>query len=272
MMMLAALGSVPALAQRLDGCPEEQTGRTIFSLPSSGAIDREVRNSGVGTTREALTAALVSPRPDLRSLAALKLGGAGKMADLEPLMQASRAEKDPCAQIAFASALGSMAAALVHDPAQHPGRKPWIAPFKPCEPVEPPLTQLTLTQGSTTNFGTPTVEISVRNLRSETLPFIVAVPQELFSVSVFDVTGKPVKTKGKDYMFDQTDTPLSLAFNSTASLLFLPPGKDIHFWTWNIGDDFDLSEPGIYHVSLGGAIAYLGTTVCSNTVEIKVGN
>ena len=74
-------------------------------------------------------------------------------------------------------------------------------------------------------------------------------------------------------MFDQTtDKKFSFSFNNTSSIIFLPPGKDVHFWTWNIGEDFDLSEPGIYHVSLGGRLAYLDTTVCSNMAEVKVGN
>jgi hypothetical protein len=33
-----------------------------------------------------------------------------------------------------------------------------------------------------------------------------------------------------------------------------------------------MSVPGAYHVSMGGRIAYLDTTVCSNTAEVKVGN
>jgi hypothetical protein len=245
----------------------------IFSLPSSEAIDRDLQDSGIGATRDALTAALSSARPDLRSLAALKLGSEGGKADLGPLMQASLAETDACTRAAFASALGSMALALVHDPAQHRELKPWIEPFKPCKPVEPAMAELTVAPGKSNSFGAPTVEISVRNLTARTLPFVVALPEELFSVSVSDPAGAPAKTKGKDYMFDETPgPPFSLAFGTTPSLLILPPGKDGHFWTWNIGDDFDLSEAGTYHVSLGGRLAYLDTTVCSNTAAIKVGN
>jgi hypothetical protein len=270
-IMLAALGPLPALAQRLDGCPAQETGYMIFSLPSSEAIDRNLQDSGIGGTRDALTAALSSSRPDFRSLAALKLGREGGKADLEPLMQASLAETDPCTRIAFASALGSLALALVHDPAQHRESKPWIAPFKPCKPAEPAMAELTVAPGNSNSFGAPTLEISVSNLTAKILPFVVALPEELFSVSVFGPAGAPVKTKGKDYMFDETPGPrFSLAFGTTPSLLILPPGKDGHFWTWNIGDDFDMSQPGTYHVSLGGRIAYLDTTVCSNTAEITV--
>jgi hypothetical protein len=100
-----------------------------------------------------------------------------------------------------------------------------------------------------------------------------AFAKELFSVSVFGPSGAPSKTKGKDFMFDETPAPpFRLASRGTASILSLPPGKDVHFGTWNIGEDFDLSAPGIYHVSLGGRLAYLGTTVCSNIAEIRVGN
>jgi hypothetical protein len=50
----------------------------------------------------------------------------------------------------------------------------------------------------------------------------------------------------------------------------LPPGEDVSLWTWTVGDDFNMSEPGTYRVSLGGRFAYLKTTVCSNTLEVNV--
>jgi hypothetical protein len=52
----------------------------------------------------------------------------------------------------------------------------------------------------------------------------------------------------------------------------LPPHENVSLWTWKVGDDFSMSEPGTYKVSLGGNIAYLGTTVCSNIVDVNVGN
>ena len=106
---LAALGSLPTWAQRLGGCPEPPTKSMIFSLPSREAIDRSLQNSGIGATREALTATLSSARPDFRSLAALKLGRGGSSVDLDPLMRAALAETDTCTRMGFASALGSMA-------------------------------------------------------------------------------------------------------------------------------------------------------------------
>jgi hypothetical protein len=135
------------------------------------------------------------------------------------------------------------------------------------------MVQLTVAQVGSASSQVPTVEISVRNLTAKMLPFVVAVPEELFSVSVFDAGGTPVLTKEEEYLFDPRwppPQPFALVTETTASLLFLPPGKDVHFWTWKIGDDFDLSDPGVYQVSLGGRLAYLDTTVCSNTAEITV--
>jgi hypothetical protein len=262
---LASLCSFPALAQRLDGCPGRQSGLiTLIDEPSAEAVEQGLRDSGIDTPG-ALKAALRSDRPDLRSLAALELGRRGDKADLDPLAQASIAETDQCTRFHFANALGMMAHALRFDPAEHNGLRPWIEPFKPCNPSEPPMAQLKIAPAASAGSQSPTVEISVRNLTAKMLPFVVAVPEELFSVSAFDANGTPVPAKG---MLDPRSPPPLM--ETTASMLFLPPGKDTHFWTWKIGDDFDLSNPGVYHVSLGGRLAYLDTTVCSNTAEITV--
>jgi hypothetical protein len=41
-------------------------------------------------------------------------------------------------------------------------------------------------------------------------------------------------------------------------------------FTWHLDEDFDLSAPGTYKVSLGGSFPYLNTTVCSNVAEVTV--
>jgi hypothetical protein len=64
-----------------------------------------------------------------------------------------------------------------------------LEPFKPCKPAEPPMVQLTVAQVGSASSQGPTVEISVRNPTAKMLPFVVAVPEELFSVSVFDEVG-----------------------------------------------------------------------------------
>jgi hypothetical protein len=50
----------------------------------------------------------------------------------------------------------------------------------------------------------------------------------------------------------------------------LPPNENVRIWTWSVGDDFDMSAPGTYRVSLGGRIGYLNTTACSNTALVTV--
>jgi hypothetical protein len=52
----------------------------------------------------------------------------------------------------------------------------------------------------------------------------------------------------------------------------LPSFEDVSLCTWRVGDDFNMSEPGTYRVSLGGNRACLGATVCSNTAEVKIGS
>ena len=95
-IILAALTSLRVPAQRLDGCPEHPGGGFIVAGPSQQDAGQSLRASGVADTREAQAAALMSSRPDLRSLAALKLGLRGDKADLELLVRAELAEKDEC--------------------------------------------------------------------------------------------------------------------------------------------------------------------------------
>jgi hypothetical protein len=49
----------------------------------------------------------------------------------------------------------------------------------------------------------------------------------------------------------------------------LPPQKDVT-WDWRVGQDFDMSAPGIYSVSLGAKLDYLDAAVCSNTAYVTV--
>jgi len=113
---------------------------------SREATDKGLLDSGVALTREALTIALGDPRPDVRSLAALKLGEIGKQADMAPLMQALIEEKDDCTEFAMRDGLQSLVPGLAYDARQHPGGQPWITPFQPCKASEPALVTLTVEQ------------------------------------------------------------------------------------------------------------------------------
>ncbi|MGA3261107.1 MAG: hypothetical protein ABSE35_19660 [Bryobacteraceae bacterium] len=61
---------------------------------------------------------------------------------------------------------------------------------------------------------------------------------------------------------------LTLAFIPPA-LVPLLPNEEISSM-WKVGEDFDMSAPGVYRVSLGGPLEYLNTTVCSNTIDVTV--
>jgi hypothetical protein len=264
--------SVQAFAQRLDGCPALGSKNAIVQFPAIDTVDRHLRDSGIGTSRDRLLDAVADVRPDIRSLAALKLARRGDKNDLPALAKALEAEQDQCTRMAIISGLATLLQSIVFDPAEHPGLKPWIAPFKPCTPAEPPVLALRLEGRRDELRHVPVVEIWVRNVTPEALAFVSTAPEELFSVTVLDAVGSRVKTRGKDFMFDQSPPTLGLTVGRAPSPLLLLPGKEVRFGNWSIGEDFELSPGGIYRVSMGGPIRYLDTTVCSNATEVQVPN
>src|SRR5450432_1464117 len=107
-IVLVIAGSLPAAAQRLDGCGDHAAaGVDAVSQGISREVrDRTLREAGYSLTPNSLVLALVDQRADVRALAALKLGqGVGKKAELAPMMQAWLAEQDTCIR-------GEMRAAL----------------------------------------------------------------------------------------------------------------------------------------------------------------
>jgi hypothetical protein len=88
-------------------------------------------------------------------------------------------------------------------------------------------------------------------------------------VTVLDPTGARVKfATGKEWMFDPAPG-LEHAAGNLPTFMALPPQNDVS-WIWRVGEEFDMSAPGTYRVSLGGRVPYLDTTVCSNTAEVTV--
>jgi hypothetical protein len=95
-------------------------------------------------------------------------------------------------------------------------------------------------------------------------------PESLFSVSVLDPTGAQAKiAKGEEWKFEPLDRALGSVHGTV--WLPLPPEEDVVMWTWREGEDFDMSMPGSYRVSLGGTFAFLDITMCSNTANVIVG-
>jgi hypothetical protein len=229
-------------------------------------LDRALEGVGIPLTRDSLVTALGDPRADLRSLASLKLALTGTKADLGPLMRAWLAEEDPCTKFEMEFALGILVPGLALDPKQHPGGQEWVTPFQPCTPSQPVLVTLTVEQMTVPNIDVPTVRISARNHTARTLPFASGHPEQLYSVTVLDPTGAPAKiAKGREGMYRP------VANGNGPVFLALPPQKDVPLMTWwRVGDDFDMSAPGLYHVSLGGRIGTIDSTVCSNVAEVRV--
>lgn len=271
-ILLLAAGSLPVQAQRLDGCPAVWTAFSSLTAPSGEAVDRGLRDSGVGLTRDVVTIALRDPRAEVRSLAALKFVGTAKRADLAPLMRAWLEENDPCTKGIIDMVLSIFVGGLSFDASQHPGGQPWITPFQACTASEPPTVTLKVEQATVPGSASATVRISARNWTQQTVPFVGAIaPQQLFSVTVLGPDGAPAKVaKGQESMYEPVRNIASLSGHGP-TWVPLPPLEDVSIWTWRIGDDFDMSAPGTYRVSLGGRIGYLDTTVCSNTALVTVG-
>ena len=243
--------------------------------PSGESLDRALTESGVAPlNRDSLTVALSDPRPEVRSLAALKLKRIGTFADVEHIVSAWAAESDLCTKVTMTSVLSLLVPGMAFDRTQHPGGQPWIAPFQACTASEPAVVKLTVEQVTGPEAQGPTVRISARNQTPRTLAFMMGQPEQLFSVTVLGPTGAPAKiAQVREPMFEPASRgKISPDAGIGHSPTFLPlaPQEDATVWTWRVGEDFDMSAPGTYHVSVGGRIAYLDTTVCSNTATVTV--
>jgi hypothetical protein len=261
-IVLSTLASPMAFAQRPDGCPVEETAfLAVNSVPTS-AVSQILEESGVGVSQAALTFALGDSRAYVRSLAAERLAAVAGSSALGALTRAWQVEKDRCTKFLMEVRLGSTLGAHAVDPKLRPSGLEWIRPFEPCTQSEHAPVALILEPPSGTKA---TVEVYARNETEELLPFLMAPPQRLFSATVLDPSGGHAQiAKGRDEMYKpltMTNGPVFLA---------LPSHELTHIWTWYVGEDFDMSAPGTYHVSLGGRVGYLDATICSNTVEVRV--
>ncbi len=275
-IVLLGAGSLPAAAQRLDGCVD-------FAAPLphgiSQGVSREVRDRGLqdagySLTRDSLVRALGDQRADVRSVAALKLAlEVGSGADFAPILQAWQTENDTCTKIGMSIALSGLVGGLALDAKQHPGDQPRVTPFQSCAPSEHSVAYLTIEQSTDATVTGPTVRISVRNQTSQTLAFVkTGSPAELYSVTVMGPTGDRIKvTRGQEWMYEPVKRGNLAGLINRGGPVFQPiPPEDEVSWIWRIGDDFDMSAPGTYRVSFGGRIDYLDTTVCSNTLSMTV--
>jgi hypothetical protein len=248
--VLIAAGSVPLVAQRFDGCGSSQS-------PSTETRDRGLRDAGYSLTRDSLVSALSDRRPDVRSVAAQKLAEIGARSAFAPIMQASITEEDGCTVGAMNGVLTRLMRGIAWDTKLHPGGQYRVTPFQACTQSDRPIISLSIEQTTDPYFSGPAVRISFRNQTPQTLAFVKTLsPMDLFSATVLSPTGEHAKvTSGKEWMYEPLVHSDTFHHSDSFRLAFqpLPPNEDVS-WIWRIGDDFDMSVPGMYRVSFGGRI------------------
>jgi hypothetical protein len=252
------LVAAPMWAQRIDGCTVSAAPlrMTSVNLPSPEQAGRLLEQNGIyPITREKLIAALAHPLPEIRSLAAMTLWGIGQAEDLQPLLDARLAEKDACAWAMINLAASNLAAKLLYDKTQHPHGELYVKPFQKCETE---ASVVTLTLKPVPGYR-PYLDLVAHNETERLIPFIQSSPQVVFSATVLNPDGPNAKIAKQPEFLD-----------GPGPGIFLKPGEERKLWTWHVDDDFDLSTPGTYKVSLGGRFPYLNTTVCSNVAEVTV--
>ncbi len=190
-VILAAAASCEG-AQRLDGCGATPSPDGWVHAPSVETLDRNLERAGYTFTRDSLLSALHDPRPDVRSLAAGKLGRDGETGSIMALVEALRVEKDTCAQGTMELELGMLGGSLLRASRQHLGGQVRVTPFQACTPSEPPVLALTIEQVPRPAYVTlgPVVRVTVRNVSAHVLPFFqTRSPAELLSTSVMNQAG-----------------------------------------------------------------------------------
>jgi hypothetical protein len=274
-IIVVAAALPQAEAERLDGCTPPTSEGTLahVRVVSSEARALALRGVGYTLTKESLTSALTDPRPEVRSLAAQHLVSDWQIGVLNPVFQAWLSETDTCAKAVMKVAVNELAGFLASDISQLPAGQQRVKPFQACTPSDTPIISLRVEDASSSYPGL-TMRISVTNLTSGTLAFVgTRSPEELFSVTVLDPAGAHAEIpESQQPLYDPPSRGAShvVALVGNGPMLVpLSPQEEIS-WTWNLGNDFDMSAPGTYRVSLGARIPYLNTTVCSNVADVVV--
>jgi hypothetical protein len=95
----------------------------------------------------------------------------------------------------------------------------------------------------------------------------------MFSVAVLDPSGGHARiAKDRENLYRPAiQLPSLTAFGRSGPIQPVLGPHEETSWEWPVWQDFDVSEPGVYRIRLGGKLDYIDTTVCSNTLEITVG-
>lgn len=271
-----------AWAQRLDGCIDQRqpsAAKAPLNSFTEADRDRALREAGYSLSQSSLRSALKASDPALRSIAAMRLASLGGRDDVAIIARVFSSETDPCTKLLVAQSLAELTRKYWAASPQHTKRVP---PFQPCTASSPPILSLRVEQVQQVRTRPhaptgPLVRITVRNLTSEMLPFLSHVDVAgLFSVSVFGSDGHRAAIPSNQTCYYQQCDPRSdptlhesCIAHCTPGLLPLLPQQDVTI-DWYPGEDFDMSTPGLYQVSLGAKLDYLDTTVCSNIASVAV--
>jgi len=215
---------------------------------------------------------LTSPEPTVRALAADKLASIGDREAVPPLAKAWELEGDPCVKTYLTSALEELVGRNWTEGKAigRLGTPLSTLAAADCVPSSPALISIQLQQ---VPIWDGALWVWYRNLTQSPIPFIVIPgPSKLFELRVIGPDGKPAKIQpNKECTFKNCPSaPGHVDIGSGGMMVEeLQPLKDFEEY-WMVGQDFDMSAPGTYQVSLGAKLKYLNTTVCSNVATVTV--
>lgn len=269
-------GGTPLSAQRADKC--DSGG--LFDI-DHGVREGVLRGAGYSSAEASLISALTDLDPSVRSFAADELASHKEKRLISLLMHAWSTEQDNCTRAHVGFALQPLL--QLHWSLLPETNASGIAE-RMCMPVANPVVALELEQFTPPSGWTyqgPTLKITPRNLTSESVPYLGGVsPRLLYSYRVTGPNGEALRPLAGIDCPDRDCSPgrgpvlssgpiISPHDTKPGSFLALKPGEET-YWFWQVGNEFDMSAPGVYRVSLGAKLEYLNTTVCSNVAAVTV--
>ena len=268
--VIALSACIELPAQNLHRC---RTGGEPYSLEQMELErDRTLQSKGYSLTQESLLPGLTSSEPTVRAFAADKLASIADKDAIPPLTKAWESEADACVKTYLTSALEDLVGRNWREgkAVGRFGAALSTLATEDCIPSSPPLISIQLQQ---IPIWDRALWVWYRNLTQSPIPFIFGpTPPQLFEVRVIGPDGKPAKIQPNKecYHKDCPSAPGHVYVGSFGmTVLELQPLKD-HETNWMVGQDFDMSAPGTYQVSLGAKLKYLNTTVCSNVATVTV--
>jgi hypothetical protein len=271
-MFAAAL--VPLAAQRADGCDD------AVQLVHNAGGGRVLGAAGYALAETSLISALSDSDPSVRSLAADNLAQRKDRRLIPILMRALSVEKDGCTGEHIRLALQPIV--QLHWSQRLEAGEP-TSSAQVCASPASALVSLELKQvdpAAWWSYQGLTIEATIRNLSGDPIPYLLSAnPRELYTYRVSGPEGRNldpvpgVDCPNRDCSYTGqlvSSGPIASLYDTkSAALTVLRPLEDVS-WYWHVGDDFDMSAPGVYRVSLGAKLGYLDTYVCSNVATVMV--